>query len=176
MCVCVDGGHRASWGGWAGREPQSAHRQKGSWVLRRMAKAWLPPHTEVHWLSPVSSTILTLLTDKDREAQRGKRPHATPSTSHLSQWLGRAGKPVCMGPWALSTAAASSDTSAPWGCFREDGRHSPELGHRGLWPATDASADRLQSVRGARRAECPTRTVPCFSITSITVPIRVPRP
>lgn len=81
---------------------------EGSGVLR-MAKSWLPPHTAAitGFLPP--SILLTRT-----ERLRGVRGHMpVPVTSHHGQCLGRGGKPVCVRPWVLSTAAASQTSVLP---------------------------------------------------------------
>lgn len=109
-----------------------------------MAKSWLPPHT----VAITGFLLLSILLTRT-ERFRGVRGYMPlPSTSHHGQCLGKGGKPVCVGPWVLSTAAASQTSvfpAAAWG--RMGGTHLSWGGHRGHWPATDSSADRLQVCR-----------------------------
>lgn len=109
-----------------------------------MAKSWLPPHTAaITGFLPLS----ILLTRTER--LRGVRGHMPlPSISHHGQCLGRGGKPVCVGPWVLSTAAASQRSVFPEAAWRRmRGTRLSWGGHRGQRPATDSSADRLQVCR-----------------------------
>lgn len=116
-----------------------------------------------HHQSP--ATIFVLLTNKDREAQKCKRPHATPQP-----WprVRKRRKSVCVGPGlcpqqlppqtpVLPGAAPGRSQGTPASCgllCRQTARCSP----------------------CARRAECPTSIAQCFSVTSITTPIGVPPP
>lgn len=116
-----------------------------------------------HHQSP--ATIFVLLTNKDREAQKGKRPHATPQP-----WprVRKRRKSVCVGlglcPQQLPPQTPVLPGAAP-------GRSQGTPASYGLLCRQAARCSPC-----ARRAECPTSIAQCFSVTSITAPIGVPPP
>jgi hypothetical protein len=123
--VCVDSGQRTPWGAWAvsPRVPTG----RGEWGPQDGEVLASSPHSGYHWFP---ATVYP--SDKDREAQRGKRPHASSRDKPPWPMLRKRGKASLCEALGSVHCSCLSDISAPCGCLGEDGRHSPELGGGGV--------------------------------------------